>query len=378
MVSPAELDIFTRSLGGDRRARAELYKKFVHGSSRVRRLGAGYSNTPDFLHDCFSSLLRTGRCWDADESLTRWVESVAVWTALVNTRQRDMLARGAQGEIRMCAEMEGEAVVRGEVPSAYAPPLLDAEDSPSARILALLDDTERTVFGKRAMENATWEETAAAAGQPLNAVGQTFVGVTERIARLFGGPPPMDDDLVPIISRTFANPMKPEGRAISLQLDAAFYALTPKMHSIGLMTAYEARTLVLWDAARQSTPPGDGLRRHLDQCHYCAALLRAMLLMQQALTSPPGVAFNLCPGAFTLANAPDLVREAFDQHLAQCSICRKERTEALDAQSRWQAMEGANRRTAGGAGKRVVLALAALVLLGIVAVAGYHYLGPTR
>ena len=78
MASPTELDIFTRSLGGDRRARTELYKKFVHGSSHVRRLGAGYSDTTDFLHDCFNNLLRTGHSSHAEESLSRWVESVAV------------------------------------------------------------------------------------------------------------------------------------------------------------------------------------------------------------------------------------------------------------------------------------------------------------
>jgi DNA-directed RNA polymerase specialized sigma24 family protein len=383
MASPTELDIFNRSLSGDRRARTELYKKFVHGSSRVRRLGAGYSSTNDFLHDCFNNLLRTGHSWDTEESLTRWVDSVAGWTALANRRQRDMHARGARVEIRMCAEFEGEDVVHGEVLSAYAPPILGGEDSPPARILALLNDTEKTIFRKRAMENATWEETAAAAGKPLaagnplNDVGQIFARLLTRIARLFGAPPPMDDDLVPVVSRVFADPMKPEGRAISLQLDTAFYSLTPEMHSIGLKTAYEARIVVLWTAA-QSTPPDEALRRHLDKCHYCADLHRALLLMQRALLSPPGVAFHLCPGAFTLTNSPDLVREPFDRHLAECSICREERTQVVDGQAPRQVLETAHAQTSGGAGKKIAWALAAALLLGVGSVAGYHYFAPRK
>lgn len=378
MVSPTELDIFNRSLGGDRRARTELYKKFVHGSSRVRRIGAEYPDTTDFLHDCFNNLLRTGHSWDTMESLSKRVESVAVWTALTETRQRDLNTRGAKGQIRMCAEMEGEDISHGEVLPAYAPPLLGVEDSPSARILSMLNDTERAVFRKRVMENASWGETAAAAGKPLNTVGQVFARVTARIARLFGAPPPMDDDLVPVFSRVFANPLRPEGRAISLQLDTAFYSISPEMHSIGVNTAYEARMLVLWEAAQQSSPPGDALRRHLDKCHYCADLLRALLLMQQALLCPPGVAFHLCPGAFTLADAPDLVREAFDQHLAQCAICREERTQALDGQAPRQVAESAPEHTVGGAGKKIAWVVAAVLLFGVGSLAGYYYFVPHK
>jgi DNA-directed RNA polymerase specialized sigma24 family protein len=378
MANPTELDLFNRSLGGDRRARTELYKKFVHGSTRVSRLGVGYSSPTDFLHDCFSNLLRTGHSWDTEESLAKWVESVAVWTALANERQRDMHVRGARGEIRMCAEIEGEDAVHGEVLSAYAPPFWGAEDSPSARILGLLTDTEQAVFRKRAMENGTWEETAAAAGKPLNGVGQIFARVVSRVVRLFGAPPPLDDDLAPVVSRVFANPLKPEGRAVAMQLDTGFYELTPEMHSIGLKTTYEARIAVLWDAAQQPTPPADELRRHLDGCHYCADLLRALLLMQQALLSPPGVEFRLCPGAFTLANAPDLVREAFDQHLAQCSICRTERTQALDGHVPRQDGSPALREAAGGAGKKLAWTLAGLLLLGVASVAGYYYFAPHK
>ncbi len=377
MANPTELDLFNRSLGGDRRARTELYKKYVHGSARVCRFSTGYSSLNDFLHDCFTNLLRTGHSWDGEESLTRWVESVAVWTALINERQRDMHARGAHGEIRMCAEFEGEDVTRGEVLPAYAPPHSGTEDSPAARVFSLLTDTERVILRKRAMENVTWEETAAAACRPLNAVGPVFARVTARIARLFGAPPPMDDDLVPVVSRVFANPLQPEGRAISLQLDNSFYDLTPAMHAIGLKTAYEARMVVLWDAAQQSTPPSDNLRRHLDKCHYCGDLLRALLLMQQALASPPGVVFQLCPGAFNLASAPDLVREAFDQHLAQCSPCRAERTKALDGHAP-RLMNAAQEEKAAGAGKKIVWTVAAMLFLGVGSLAGYHYFAPHK
>ena len=102
-------------------------------------------------HDCFNNLLRTGHSWDTEETLSRWVESVAVWTALINTRQRDMHTRGAKNEIRMCAEMEGEDVLHGEVLRRYAPPPLGAEDSPSARIFGMLNEAEKAVFRKRAV-----------------------------------------------------------------------------------------------------------------------------------------------------------------------------------------------------------------------------------
>lgn len=374
MANPTELDLFNRSLGGDRRARTELYKKFVHANARIGRLGTGYSSLDDFRHDCFNNLLRTGHSWDTEETLSRWVESVAVWTALINERQRDMHTRGTRNEIRICAEIEGEDATHGQVLDAYSPPSLGPDDSPSARILGLLTDVEKAVFRKRSMENGTWEETAAAAGKPLNAVGQVFARAVGRIVRLFGAPPPLDDDLVPVVSRVFANPLKPEGRAISVQLDTAFYTLTPEMHSLGLKTAYEARTLTLWDAAQQSTPPDGMLRRHLNRCHYCADLLRALLLMQQALVCPPGVGFLLCPGAFTLANSPDMVHEAFDQHLAQCSACRTERTQALDGHAPRQISLPTPKKAETGGGKKVAWAVVA-ILAAIASFAGYYYFG---
>jgi len=372
MASPTELDIFSRSLGGDRRARTELFKKYVRDSSRVCRLGSGYSDVNDFLQDTFNNLLRTGHSWDSEIGLSQWVETVAVWTALLNERQRDMTARGAQGEIRLCAEIEGEDATHGGVLDSYSPPLLGPEDSPRARLLALLSDSERIVFQKRAVENATWEETAAAAGKPLTAIGPIFARAAARLARLCGAPPPMDDDLVPVFGRAAADPQKPEGRVISLQLDAVFYTITPENRKIGLATSYDARLLMLWETAASATPPADPLRRHLDQCHYCTDVLRALILMQRALLCPPGVAFQLCPGSFTLANAPDMVREAFDQHLTECAVCRDERNKVIEGQTPRQAQDAAANASAG-ARKKIAWAVAALLVLGIGSFAGYRY-----
>lgn len=378
MVSPTDLDIFSRSLGGDRRARTELYKKFLCGSSRISRLGAGYPDSKDFLHDCFNNLLRTGHSWDKETNLSQWVETVALWTLLQNERQRDLNARGARGEIRMCAEFEGEDVTRREVLGTYAPPITGPDDSPAARVLALLDGPDRTVFRKRTIENGTWEEAAEAAGKPLNTVGPIFARAANRLVRLFGAPPPMDDDLIPVFARGAVDPQKSEGRAISLQLDATFYAVTPGLQKIGSTTSYDARVLMLWDTAASASPPGEALRQHLDQCHYCKDLLRALLLMRQGLTSRPGAQFHLCPGSFTLSHSPDMVREAFDQHLAQCAICRGERTQVLDGQAprlvRDEAQAEAE-ESSEGAGKKILWGLAAVILLGIVSFFGYRYVG---
>jgi DNA-directed RNA polymerase specialized sigma24 family protein len=373
MASPTELDIFTRSLGGDRRARTELYKKFLRDSSRVCRLGAGYADLNDFLHDSFNNLLRTGHSWDKETSLSHWVETVAIWTALINERQRKMSARGTKGEIRMCAEFEGEDATRGEVLPAYAPPLAGEEDSPASRILALLNEPDKTVFRKRALEHGSWEDAATAAGKPLNTIGPIFARVVARIARFFGAPPLMDEDLVPVFARAAADPQKPEGRAISVQLDTTFYTVTPEMQKLGLSTAYEARMVTLWDTAASTTPPADALRRHLDQCHYCTDLLRALILMQQALLCPPGVEFHLCPGSFNLSNAPDMVREAFDRHLAQCSFCREERTQLLDRQAPRNVPEEGRKDEAAGAGKKMMWVVTALVVLGLGSFFGFRY-----
>jgi hypothetical protein len=157
-----------------------------------------------------------------------------------------------------------------------------------------------------------------------------------------------------------------------MRMDAAFYNVTPEAQKIGLALYQDVRIMQLWDTAASASPPGEELRRHLDQCHYCTVLLRALILMQQALLCAPGIEFFLCPGSFTLANAPDMVREAFDQHLTQCSMCRDERTQALEGQTPGQVREQAAR---GSTGKKLVWGAAVLVLIGIGAFAGYHYLG---
>ena len=372
MASPTDLDIFARSLGGDRRARTELYRKFVHDSSRVKRVGAGYDDLNDFLQDVFNNLLRTGQSWDRHGSLSEWVESVAGWTALAHDRQQAM-AGGEKGAIRMCAEVEGEDATRREKLSAYAPPQQGADDSPSVRILSLLGDGDQQVFRKRAMEKATWEETATAAGKPLGAIGPIFARALGRVARLFGAPPPMADDLVPVFSRAWVDPSKPEGRAISLQLDAAFYKLTPEMQKLGLATSYDARMLELWEAAGQSTPPGEALSNHLQQCHYCTSLLRSLILLQEALKSAPGAEFRLCPGSFTLAHFEDASRAAFEEHLAQCSSCRDERTQVQEGQAPAGVREEQAETSKAGAGKMIAWTIAALLVIGVASFFGYRY-----
>jgi DNA-directed RNA polymerase specialized sigma24 family protein len=373
MASATELDIFARSLGGDRRARIDLYRKYLRDNSRVCRLGSGYADLNEFLHDCFTNLLRTGQSWDKEIGLSQWVETVAAWTALLNERRHDLSARGNKGAIRMCAEVEGEDITRREVLSAYAPPLLGPDDSPSSRLLALLTDAEKAVFSKRAIERGTWEEAAAAAGKPLSVTGSIFARTLARLGRFFGAPPPMDEDLIPVFARAAADPHKPEGRAVSLQLDAIFYTITPELQKIGLSTAYDARTVVLWIIAVSGTPPPEELRKHLDQCHYCTDLLRAMILLQQALLSAPGVEFHLCPGAFTLSHAPDMVSEALQKHLAQCSICSAERTQVLEGQAPRLTPEGETRDVPAGAGKKIAWVAAAVILLAVVSFAGYRF-----
>jgi DNA-directed RNA polymerase specialized sigma24 family protein len=376
MANATDLDIFTRSLSGDRRARTDLYRKFVHGSSRICRLGAGYQDVNDFLQDTFTNLLRTGHSWDTQSSLAEWVESVAVWTALQKDRQRDIHTRSGLGKTRMCAEAEGMDGSSKEVLQSYAPPLTGSDDSPFTRVLEQLTEPERTLLTRRAMEGASWEDTAAAAGKPLNTVGPMFARVVARITRLFGAPPPMDDDLVPVFERAAVDPGKPEGRAISIQLDTVFYAMTPEMRKIGLATSYDVRWVTLWGTAASSEPPGDDLRQHLDQCHYCADLLRALVAMQRGLRAPAGVDFLLCPGSFTLADSPDEERAAFDQHLAQCADCRKERAgvrQGEGLQSRVVDQAGRESNANPGAGKKIAVVAGLLLLLGGGSFGGYRY-----
>jgi DNA-directed RNA polymerase specialized sigma24 family protein len=376
MANPTELDIITRSLSGDRRARTELYKKFVHGSSRVRRLGTGYSDIDDFLQDTFSNLLRTGHSWDKETSLGLWVENVAVWTALQKDRQRGIAARNDGGVLRMCAEFEGEDGGKTEVLKSYAPPMADYTDSPRGRMLELLTDTERAVLTKQAVDKAGWEDTAAAAEKPVSTVGPIFTRVVSRLARLFGAPPPMDDDLVPVFERVAAKPGVPEGRAISIQLDTVFYAMTPETRKIGLNTSYDIRLVTLWEASELGAVLTDRLEKHLGDCHYCTDLLRALGILRRALLSPKGADFLLCPGSFTLAESSDESRATLGDHLAHCKECREERARVREGRgplTRPAAETGAGSDPHPGAGKKIAVVAVALLLLAVGSFGGYRY-----
>lgn len=371
MASPKELDLFNRSLGGDRRARTELYKKYIFSNARIRGLGKEYSSVNDFLHDCLNNLLRTGHSWKTEGRLQDWVESVAVWTAMAANRPREIESPGMQGQIRMCAEIEGEDAIHGELMAAYCPPALGDKDSPLGRILGLLTDAEQIVFRKRAVENATWEQTASAATKPLNAAGPIFARVIAKVARLFGAPPPADDDLVPVVSRVFADPSTPEGRAVSLQLDTTFFDLRPDLQSIGLKTVDEARSVVLWEAASIAAQPEGDLARHLSKCRYCEATLRSLRLLREAVAAPAGTPFLLCPGAFTLVNAPEMTHAALDQHLALCPTCRDERSQLLQG----RLTSGAAAESPKTAHGKAMFAAGAVLLVCLLSAAGYFLFG---
>jgi hypothetical protein len=98
-----------------------------------------------------------------------------------------------------------------------------------------------------------------------------------------------------------------------------------------------------------------------------------MLLMQEAFNTPPGTPFLLCPGSFTLANAPDMIHQDFDQHLAQCSICRTERTDVLEGRAPRQGEKLHASAPAAGAQKRKAWTLAAALLVGIGSFAAYRH-----
>ena len=167
-----------------------------------------------------------------------------------------MHARGAQGEIRMCAEIEGEDIAQRQssgrlraFTSALRPAgftLCAYSGSPHRNGESRLPQTRD---GKRDLgrNGCGGRQTPECGRADFCARGRPD-GAPVR------APPPLDDDLAPVVSRVFASPLKPEGRVISVQLDAAFYSLTPQMHSIGLKTAYEARTVVLWDTPLNRPP----------------------------------------------------------------------------------------------------------------------------
>jgi len=319
----------------------DLFKKFIWDNERIRRLGTSYRASDDFLHDCFTNVLRAGHSFDPEQEMEDWVESVAMWTALERQRTRDMEAQAASGKFRLCAGSESdEAANRTRLPS-YVPPRNGDQDTLGARIQSVIGQNSYTILTKRALENATWEQVAAAAGKPLSTVGPALVRSVDRLVRFFGAPPPLNADLETIFSRIGGQDATPKsgsapkatGRLRSMQLDSAFYPVTPELRKIGLGIPSDVRTAVLLDAARSSTPPADHLRDHLAQCNYCAELLRAMILLQQALQNSASTDFLLCPGGFTLLNTPGQDYEPLEQHLAACGACRTERDRMLTGES---------------------------------------------
>ena len=325
MANASEIDLVTRSLGGDRRARTELYKKYFRDNSRVASLGADYPDRTDFLHDCFTNFLRGSRTWDKEGTLTACVERVAAGTAMERTRAAGLKAQIEQGTVRLCAEVECED---GRSLERYSPPSTIEDNSPLACVADLLDELQASVIKRRVIEKAGWEETAEALGKPLTAIGPAFCRALGRISRLTGAPPPVEEDLEPVFARMAKDPTIPEGRQITIQLDPTFYTVTPELRKIGLNTSLEARSVALWDAAISAEPPGAALQDHLDKCHYCADLLKSFLLLQEM----PGMTADnliLCPSAYSLAVTPEKTRAIFDEHCAECKLCAAERAEML-------------------------------------------------
>jgi DNA-directed RNA polymerase specialized sigma24 family protein len=366
MFGTSDRDLFGQCLNGDWRSRVELYRKFIHANSRLRRLGASYPDINDFLHDCFTNILRTGHSLDSEGSIGDWVESVAVWTALERERPRGVDGLGGRDFVRMCAATEGDAPVGRAAFVSYVPRRSGPEDSLSSRIRALVGEPQNTLLRMRAIENNTWEDAAAAAGRQVVTIGPILVRAVDRLSRFFGAPPTLNDDLEPVFPDVSpedaaagkTSQSKPAGRVISMQLDPLFYAVTPEMRRIGLTVPAEVRTIALWDAAIISATSGKTLRDHLDHCHYCSDVLRSLRLMQQALLSEANVDFALCPSASTLLQDPDGAEDPLSQHLLECALCRDERTRALSG----DVQPGVTAGT--GFGKKIAWVAAAVVILG--------------
>jgi DNA-directed RNA polymerase specialized sigma24 family protein len=386
MSQDSERDLFARSLGGDWQSRVHLYKKFIHENTRIRRLGARYPDVDDFLHDCFTNVLRAGHTFDEKSRLGNWVESVAVRTALERERLRAIDSSVARNFVRLCAAIEGEEPADRVRPVTYVPPRPGPEDSLSSRIAALVGEPQNTLLRIRAMENATWDYVAATTRKSVNTIGPTLVRAVDRLSRFFGAPPPLNYDLESVFFDVVAkdaaarhtDPLRPTGRVTSMQLDPAFYTVTPEARRIGLTVPSEVRTIALWNVARASAPPGEAMRGHLANCSYCSEVLRSLLLMQQALLSGANAEFLFCPGASTLMMDPEGAEEPFHRHLAECAVCRDERSWALDGGERGAARADGT-APAGGSAKlvrRVAWAAAAAVILGGIFLAGIHYFTP--
>jgi hypothetical protein len=381
MSQASEQDLFARALAGDYQSRVDLYKKFVHENPRVRRMGAHYPVLDDFLHDCFTNLLRAAHVFSEPGRMNEQVETVAAWTALERDRLKESGASGAPPSIRMCSAVEGDEAGNRARPDTYVPPRSGPEDSLPSCISAVVGEPQSSLLRSVARENATWDSAAAQAGKPVNTLGPMAVRAIDRLSRYFGAPPVLNADLEPVFSAASAadaatrgvDRFKPRGRMIAMQLDSAFYLVTPEMRRLGVTVPSEARTIALWDAARASTPPAEALRNHLDKCHYCAEVLRSMLRLQQALLSGDGVDFRVCPGASTLLQDPDLDGKNLKRHLKDCAVCRDERLRAQGDDSRGSPL-APELSDAKKPVKKIAWAAAAGLLLGAVIIGGgYRY-----
>jgi DNA-directed RNA polymerase specialized sigma24 family protein len=378
MANPKDLDILKKSLSGDWASRVELFKRFFWANAAIRRIGGDYRNVDDFLHDCFTNALRTGHSYNEERSLGTWAESVATWTALERHRFRDPEVAGKIGRIRMCAAMEGDEPGDRARLSSYVPPRSGDGDSLTSRIAALAGEPQFTLLATRGVQKKSWEEAAAAAGRPLNTIGTLSVRTIDRLARFFGAPPPLNEDLEPVFfwiiredaKARHADPEKPRGRVVAMQLDPAFYSPSPELRRIGLSVPAEVRTITLWQAAMSSAPPPNALRDHLARCNYCADVLRALLLMEQALESGPVADFLLCPGGFTLISTSEHVHKPLEEHLAACTVCRSEQAGLLHEEEEMEKEKKtettAQPQSAGSARKKIVWAAIGLLVLIVV------------
>ncbi len=378
MSHASERDLLARSLSGNRQSRVELYKRFVYENSQIRQLGARYPNIDDFLQDCFTNVLRSSHTFKRASRLNDRVETLALWTALERDRLRERDVAAGNSVVRMCAAFEGDSAANRL--ASYVPPRSGSDDSFASRISSIIGEMQFKLVSFLAVENATWERAAAAAGRPVTSLGPVLVRAVDRLSRLFGAPPPLNADLESVFSEVsgsgavshHADPSKLRGRVISMQLDPEFYQLTPALRKIGFSVSHEVRTMTLWDAAKASSPPGEALKSHLANCRYCSELLRSILLMQRALLNPKDD-FLLCPGAATLLQDSDTAPETLQPHLDACPLCRDERMRAFSGEQPEMPPESVVVTSAPASGRKVAWAAVALVLFIVLSVAGFRY-----
>src|ERR1035438_5801316 len=153
MANETELYLFGRSIGGDRQCRVEFFTKFLFNSRRVRLIGIHYGDMDDFLHDCFTNILRMSTSFKPEDKLSDWVESVATRTAMDRARLRKPEVPGSEQGIRMSAVMESDDVGDRQPVVSYMPPRAGPEDSPALRISMIVGEPQFTPLRKRPIEN---------------------------------------------------------------------------------------------------------------------------------------------------------------------------------------------------------------------------------